>query len=63
LRFSEESSKIIANYPKKFLWPELLEFFQGKTDKLIDEFILILSKLEIITDPGKQMISLVDMFS
>jgi hypothetical protein len=30
--FTEDSAAIIKEYPKKFLWPDLLKFFEGKTD-------------------------------
>ena len=39
LGYSEESSLTIGKYPKKFLWPLLLEFFKGKTKENIQDLI------------------------
>jgi len=50
--FSESSSQIMRRYPSKFLWPELLKFFHGKPECMIDDCVKILAKLEILEDPA-----------
>jgi hypothetical protein len=32
LKFSKAAALVIVSYPKKFLWADLLGFFEGKTD-------------------------------
>jgi hypothetical protein len=34
--FSKVSASIIAENPQKMLWPELLQFFKGKTIQTVD---------------------------
>jgi hypothetical protein len=52
LKFSKASALVIISSPKKFLWVDLLKFFEGKTDQLIRDCIMILSKMEVLSDPG-----------
>jgi hypothetical protein len=53
----------ISRYPKKFLWSHLLEFFKGKQERNVTEYINILSKMEILNDPGLQMNTLIGIFA
>lgn len=39
LKYSKDSAEIIATHPKKFLWIDLLKFFEGKTEKMVGECI------------------------
>ena len=62
LGFSEQSARSIQSCPSKFLWLELLKFFEGKPQAIVDDCVKILSKLDIFEDPGSQMNSLLDIF-
>jgi len=61
--FSTLSAKIIADHPSKFLWPGLLAFFKGKISKVVDDCMIILSRMDILQEPGSQMIKLLDIFA
>ena len=52
LGFSGDSASIMSINAKKFLWPELLEYFKGKTEENIQDLIKLISKIDVIQDPG-----------
>ena len=60
--FSEEAAKLIIEMPKKYLWTELLNFFRGKQESTINDLIIILSKIDILSDPGPHMEELFNIF-
>ena len=39
LSFSEQSARLIQSYPSKFLWLELLKFFEGKPQDIVDDCV------------------------
>lgn len=45
--------------PDKFLWPDLFKFWQDKSPETVSQCAQILSKADVITDPGEQMEQLV----
>ena len=50
-------------YPTKFLWPDLLYFWEGKSEVIIAECTHIIAKMNVITDPGLQMNKLLDVLA
>ena len=46
------NSKYIADHYEKLLWPILLDKLLGKPEKLILDCLIILSKMNIVSDPG-----------
>jgi len=54
---------VIALYPDKFLWPDLLQFWGGKSNEVISQCSLILAKMDVLTDPGANMILLTDVLA
>lgn len=52
----------MACHPRKFLWLELLQFWKGKTKEVVTECTLVLSKMDILSDPGQLMNPLLDIF-
>lgn len=53
----------MANYPKKFLWLELMQFWKGKTNDVVRECTMVISKMDVLSDPGQLMNRLLDIFS
>ena len=49
--------------PQKFLWPELLNFWRTKSSQTIDDCVDVMSKMDILADPGSLMNKLVDIFA
>ena len=47
-------------YPGKFLWPDLMSFWDGKSEANVSECTQILAKMAILTDPGAHMSQLLD---
>ena len=47
-------------YPSKFLWPELMSFWDGKNEAIVSECAEIIAKMNILTDPGSNMNQLLD---
>ena len=62
LGFSEQSARFIQSHPSKFLWVELLKFFEGKPQTIVYDCVKILSKVVIFEDPGGQMNTMLDIF-
>jgi hypothetical protein len=54
---------LIAAHPDKLLWPDLLKFFKKVIPKKVDDYVSILSKMDISMDPGSQMDGLDDIFA
>jgi hypothetical protein len=52
LGFTESASIIMKANPKKFLWPDLLKFFEGKPQSMVEDCVRVLSKLDLLEDPG-----------
>lgn len=52
LGYLEQAADLVINHPRKLLWPYLLKFFEGKSSSTIYECIMIISKMEILKDPG-----------
>lgn len=57
--FPASAVNIISLFPEKFLWPDLLRFYEGKSDEVISQTSSILAKLDILTDPGAHIANLV----
>ena len=51
---------VMAMFPEKFLWPDLLRFLEGKSGEVVNQCSQILAKMDILTDPGQQMAQLTD---
>jgi len=47
-------------FPEKFLWPDLLSFWEGKSGEVVNQCSQILAKMDILTEPGQQMAQLTD---
>ena len=50
----------MCHYPSKFLWPELMSFWDGKNEAIVSECAEIIAKMDILTDPGSNMNQLLD---
>jgi hypothetical protein len=42
----------MKTYPSKFLYPDLIKFFDGKPSSMVCDCVRILSKMNILDDPG-----------
>lgn len=62
LGYRRDNAEIITGAPHKFLWPDLLSYFNHKTDQTVCDCLTILNKMEILNDPGSLMSKLVDCF-
>ena len=60
LGFRRDNAEIISGAPHKFLWSDLLSFFDHKADQTICDCLTILDKMEILNDPGSLMNKLLD---
>ena len=49
--------------PHKFLRPELLDFWKNKSPQVINDCVEVMSKMDILADPGPLMTKLVDIFA
>ena len=58
-RYPPSAINVVALFPEKFLWPELLHFYEGKSDEVITQTSSILAKVDLLTDPGSHIGSLV----
>ena len=58
--FPNEASTIMALHPKKFLQPELMKFWKGKTEGVVVECSKILQKMDVLADPGPLMTKFLD---
>jgi hypothetical protein len=63
LNFNKEAAQLIADEPTKFLWQDLLEFFKGKDSGLVKDMIMILAKVQILSDPGAFLPALYDIYA
>lgn len=59
--YPAEASEFMALHPKKFLWPELMSFWKGKTEGVIIECTKIIQKMEVLADPGPLMNRFLDI--
>lgn len=50
-------------HPRKFFWHGVLKFFDGKPAKMVDNFVQIIAKLDIMDDPANQLNTLHDLFA
>lgn len=53
----------MALYPDKFLWPDLLQFWEAKSGDVISQSAHILAKMDVIIDPGAHMEQLSDVLA
>lgn len=53
----------ICKMPQKFLWPDLLTFWKSKSPQVISDCVDVMSKMDILADPGPLMNKLVDIFA
>jgi hypothetical protein len=51
---------VMTMFPEKFLWPDLLSFWEGKNGEVVNQCSQILAKMDILTEPGQQMAQLTD---
>ena len=51
LGFTQSTSRIMSEHPQNFLWPSILKFFKGKTETIVNEITLLLSRIEVLKDP------------
>ena len=58
--YPAEASTIMAFDPRKFLYPELMKFWKGKTEGVIVECCRILQKMDVLADPGPLMSKFLD---
>jgi hypothetical protein len=42
-------------FPDKFLYPELLTYLKGQSSDMVELLVMVLSKMDILTDPGNLM--------
>ncbi len=63
LGFPERAVDIISKMPQKLLWPELLSFWRSKAPQLIEDCVDVMSKMDILADPGPLMNKLVDILA
>jgi hypothetical protein len=50
-------------YPEKFLWGDLLSFWKGKSDQVINHCAHLITKLDVLNDPGQYMGPLTDILA
>jgi hypothetical protein len=50
-------------FPTKFLWQDLLSFWQDKSGEVISQGALIISKMDVLADPGVHMDSLMSVLA
>ena len=58
-----EAAQVMACHPRKFLWLELMQFWKGKNKDVVNECTLVLSRMDVLSDPGQLMNRLLDIFS
>ena len=58
-----EAATVISLYPSKFLWEDLQQFWEGKSESIVSDCTQILAKMEILTDPGVHMNKLLDVLA
>ena len=63
LGFTNDCSEIMSTSPSKFLWSGLLQFFKGKLTSTISDCVNLLSKMDVLSDPGTHMNDLLDLFA
>jgi hypothetical protein len=51
----------MAQYPQKFLWQELMQFWKSKTEEVVIECTKILQKMDVLADPGALMNRFLDI--
>ena len=61
--YPQEAAEVMAKQPSKFLWLELMKFWKGKTDDVVKEVTSILSKMDVLADPGPLMNKFLDIFN
>jgi len=57
--FQTAAVNLMCLYPAKFLWPDLLSFWHDKSPETVTSCAEILARMDVLTDPGEQMESLV----
>ena len=57
--FQTAAVNVMCLYPAKFLWPDLLSFWHDKSPETVTSCAEILARMDVLTDPGEQMESLV----
>ena len=62
LGYPKSASDIMSHHPQKFLWPQLMKFWRDKTHDTINDCCIVLSKMDIVSDPGPLMNRLIDVF-
>lgn len=62
-KFPPSAVTVMCLYPAKFLWTDLLNFWEGKNEVIIAECTQIIAKMNVITDPGLQMNQLLDVLA
>lgn len=50
-------------YPEKFLWQNLLSFWEGKIEEMITSSAVILAKMDVVADPGVHMSGLLNVLA
>ena len=58
-RYHPSAINVVSLFHEKFLWPEILRFYEGKSDEVIAQTSSILAKVDLLTDPGSHIGSLV----
>ena len=58
--FPPEAATIMALEARKFLYPELMKFWKGKTEEVVIECSRILQKMDVLADPGPLMTKFLD---
>ena len=55
LNFPISTCMQITMFPDKFLYPELLTYLKGQSSDMVELLVTVLSKMNILTDPGSLM--------
>jgi hypothetical protein len=61
--FPPAAITVMTIFPDKFLWPDLLHFWDGKSGEVVTLCASLLAKMEVLTDPGAIMSSLTDVLA
>ena len=62
-KFPATAVGAMCSYPAKFLWPDLMRFWEGKSESVISHCAQILARMDVLTDPGQTMDELMDVLA
>ena len=61
--FQPAAVNAMCQQPRKFLWPDLLAFWNDKSPETVTQCAEILTRMDVLTDPGDHMEALVQVLA